>query len=232
MLLIRPLIEANAGRTRKMQTFIFFIFLVANVGGALTPLGDPPLFLGFLKGVGFFWTAEHLMLPWLLCSGVLLFIYFLIDSACFKKDVADGFKAPAETKAFAIEGGINVLLLAGIIGAVLYSGFSRSGIEFTFLNVHFALESIVRDLCFLALAGLSLMLTAKATREANHFTWDPILEVASSSSASSYASCRCSKCCVQVTTAPLPRSWRSSPMPTGLQQHVLLLAHGFALRVP
>ena len=62
MLLIRPLIEANAGRTRKMQTFIFFIFLVANVGGALTPLGDPPLFLGFLKGVGFFWTAEHLML--------------------------------------------------------------------------------------------------------------------------------------------------------------------------
>jgi len=178
MLLIRPLIEANAGRTRKMQTFIFFIFLVANVGGALTPLGDPPLFLGFLKGVGFFWTAEHLMLPWLLCSGVLLFIYFLIDSACFKKDVADGFKAPAETKAFAIEGGINVLLLAGIIGAVLYSGFSRSGIEFTFLNVHFALESIVRDLCFLALAGLSLMLTAKATREANHFTWDPILEVA------------------------------------------------------
>lgn len=81
MLLIRPLIEANAGRTRKMQTFIFFIFLVANVGGALTPLGDPPLFLGFLKGVGFFWTAEHLMLPWLLCSGVLLFIYFLIDSS-------------------------------------------------------------------------------------------------------------------------------------------------------
>jgi len=104
MLLIRPLIEANAGRTRKMQTFIFFIFLVANVGGALTPLGDPPLFLGFLKGVGFFWTAEHLMLPWLLCSGLLLFIYFLIDSACFKKDVADGFKAPVETKAFAIEG--------------------------------------------------------------------------------------------------------------------------------
>ena len=65
MLLIRPLIGANENRRRKVHTFIFFIFLVANVGGALTPLGDPPLFLGFLKGVSFFWTLEHLMLPWL-----------------------------------------------------------------------------------------------------------------------------------------------------------------------
>ena len=178
MLLIRPLIEANAERKRKMQTFIFFIFLVANVGGSLTPLGDPPLFLGFLKGVGFFWTAQHLILPWLLCCGLLLLIYFLIDSACYKKDVADGFKLPTDPRPFAIEGGVNVLLLAGIIGAVLYSGFCQSGVEFTFMNVHFALESIVRDLCFIALAGLSLKLTTKATREANHFTWDPILEVA------------------------------------------------------
>lgn len=178
MLLIRPLIEANAGRKRKMQTFIFFIFLVANVGGALTPLGDPPLFLGFLKGVGFFWTAQHLLLPWLFSVAILLAVYFAIDSAMFCKDVADGFKAPAEKRPFAIEGGVNVLLLAGIIGAVLLSGFWRSGVEFTFLKVHFALESIVRDVVFLCLAGASLMLTSRATREANHFTWDPILEVA------------------------------------------------------
>lgn len=178
MLLIRPLIEANAGRTRKIQTFVFFIFLVANVGGALTPLGDPPLFLGFLKGVNFFWTGIHLIVPWLFTVALLLAIYFVIDTMQFRRDVADGFKAPADTRAFAIEGSINVLLLACIIGSVLLSGFWRSGAEVEFLKVHFTLESIVRDVLFIAIAAASLVLTSKATREANHFTWDPILEVA------------------------------------------------------
>ena len=178
MLLIRPLIQANEGRKRKLHTFIFFIFLVANVGGALTPLGDPPLFLGFLKGVSFFWTAEHLILPWLLACAILLGIYIAIDSAMFKKDVADGFKAPEDTKPFGIDGGINILFLGFIIGGVLLSGFWRSGSEVTLLGVHFAYESLARDAIFIVTAGLSLALTAKATREANHFTWDPILEVA------------------------------------------------------
>lgn len=99
MLLIRPLIGANENRKRKVHTFIFFIFLVANVGGALTPLGDPPLFLGFLKGVSFFWTLEHLLLPWLVTGGILLAVYFAIDSFMFARDVKDGFKAPEEKKA-------------------------------------------------------------------------------------------------------------------------------------
>lgn len=178
MLLIRPLIQANEGRKRKLHTFIFFIFLVANVGGALTPLGDPPLFLGFLKGVSFFWTAEHLLLPWLLTCAILLAIYLAIDSVMFKKDVADGFKAPEDTKPFGIDGGINILFLGFIIGGVLLSGFWRSSSELTVLGVHFAYESLARDAIFIVTAGLSLALTAKATREANHFTWDPILEVA------------------------------------------------------
>ena len=177
MLLIRPLIGANENRTRKVHTFIFFIFLVANVGGSLTPLGDPPLFLGFLKGVSFFWTAEHLLLPWLVTCGILLAIYFAIDSFMFARDVKDGFKAPEEKKPFGIDGGINILLLAGIIGSVLMSGFWRSGVEFEFVGSHFTLEGILRDVLFLSLAAASLLLTSKATREANHFSWDPILEV-------------------------------------------------------
>lgn len=178
MLLIRPLIGANENRTRKIHTFIFFIFLVANVGGALTPLGDPPLFLGFLKGVNFFWTTQHLIAPWLMTVGILLAIYFLIDSLMFKKDVAAGFKAPADKAKFGIDGGVNVLLLALIIGAVLLAGFWKSGQAFTFLGVHFALEGLVRDVLFIIAAGLSLKLTTRETREANHFTWDPIMEVA------------------------------------------------------
>ena len=150
MLLIRPLIGANENRRRKVHTFIFFIFLVANVGGALTPLGDPPLFLGFLKG----------------------------DSFMFSRDVKDGFKAPEEKQAIGVDGGINILFLAAIVGTVLMSGFWRSGVDFTFLGVHFSLEGVLRDALFIVISGASLLLTTKATREANHFSWDPILEVA------------------------------------------------------
>ena len=177
MLLIRPLIGANENRQRKVHTFIFFIFLVANVGGALTPLGDPPLFLGFLKGVDFFWTSIHLMAPWLMTVGMLLAIYFVIDSIMFRKDVAAGFKAPESTSRFGIDGGINVIFLALIIGAVLMAGFWRSGMEVHFLGVGFSVEGLLRDVLFIIAAALSLKFTTRATREANHFTWDPILEV-------------------------------------------------------
>lgn len=177
MLLIRPLIGANENRKRKVHTFIFFIFLVANVGGALTPLGDPPLFLGFLKGVNFFWTSVHLLAPWLMTVGLLLLIYFLIDSMMFRKDVAEGFKAPSDTARFGIDGGINILFLAVIIGAVLLAGFWRSGMEVHFLGVHFSVEGLVRDVLFIIAALCSLKFTTTETREANRFTWDPILEV-------------------------------------------------------
>lgn len=178
MLLIRPLIAANEGRKRCMSTFIFFIFLVANVGGALTPLGDPPLFLGFLKGVTFFWTTVNVFMPWLFTVAVLLAVHHVIDTIMYRRDVADGFRPADTTRKFALEGLVNIPLLACIIGAVLMSGIWKSGVEVSILGVHFALESLVRDGLFIVIAALSLVLTAKATREANHFSWDPILEVA------------------------------------------------------
>ncbi len=178
MLLIRPLIGANEQRKRKVHTFVFFIFLVANVGGSLTPLGDPPLFLGFLRGVDFFWTTSHLFAPWLMTTLVLLGLYYVLDAVLFRKDVAEGFRAPDETARFGIDGGINVLFLAMIVGAVLLAGFWRSGVTLHFASAHFSLEGLVRDAIFIAAAVLSLLLTTRETRAANRFTWEPIQEVA------------------------------------------------------
>lgn len=180
MLLIRPLIAANAGRKLKMHTFIFFIFIVANVGGCLTPLGDPPLFLGFLRGVEFFWTAQHLFVPLLVTLAILLSIYLLIDSVCFAKEKRDGTFVPdtASGVKFGIEGGINFVYLLGIVGAVLMSGIWNPGVEFEVLSVHMTLQGLTRDALFVVLAALSLLTTPKSAREANQFTWAPIEEVA------------------------------------------------------
>jgi len=123
MLLIRPLIRANNWRRYRVHTIVFFIFLVANIGGSLTPLGDPPLFLGFLKGVKFFWTATHLLVPMLFTSGVLLALYFIIDSALYKKE------APPENRSqerLGLDGKWNFLLLAGVVAAVVISGIWKS----------------------------------------------------------------------------------------------------------
>ncbi|MCY0388576.1 sodium:proton antiporter [Robbsia sp. Bb-Pol-6] len=90
MLLIRPLLRANEGRPHVAHVVVFFIFIVANAGGSLTPLGDPPLFLGFLKGVGFFWTGRHLLLPMLLVCAGLLLLFFLIDGHVFRRDATRG----------------------------------------------------------------------------------------------------------------------------------------------
>lgn len=179
MLLIRPLIEANKKRHYQMHTYIFFIFIVANIAGSLTPLGDPPLFLGFLRGVTFFWTAEHLLLVSGLAVGLLLCVYFLVDTILFNKEVKAN-PSLLETKEkipFGIEGSVNFILLACIVGAVLMSGFWKTGVEYHVLGVHLALESIIRDGIFLTAGILSLLLTRKEYREANQFSWEPILEV-------------------------------------------------------
>jgi len=86
MVMIRPLIRANKWRKYQKHTIIFFIFLVANIGGSLTPLGDPPLFLGFLKGVSFFWTAEYMLLPMLFCVSILLVVFYVVDTFFYKKE--------------------------------------------------------------------------------------------------------------------------------------------------
>ena len=118
MLLIRPILRANAWRKNRVHVVVFFIFLVANIGGSLTPLGDPPLFLGFLKGVEFFWTMKLLpvMAP---VSIALLIIFFIVDTLMFRKEgeaPVDGEKVPLK-----LEGGLNFVMVACIIGAILFS---------------------------------------------------------------------------------------------------------------
>ena len=179
MLLIRPLIRANDNRSYRVHTVVFFIFIVANVGGSLTPLGDPPLFLGFLKGVSFFWTLQHMLAPMLFVVGILLPLYFVIDVVLYRKDVERGLKRdPTPDSALRIEGGVNFLLLALVIGAVLMSGLAKTGIEVEVLGQPLALEGLMRDAAFLVIAAVSLAVTKQATRKANEFGWGPIEEVA------------------------------------------------------
>ncbi|MEG2155517.1 MAG: sodium:proton antiporter [Burkholderiaceae bacterium] len=181
MLLIRPLIRANGHRRYQTHTFIFFIFIVANIAGSLTPLGDPPLFLGFLKGVDFFWTTRHMAAPMGVAVGILLALYFVIDLILHRREKRRGFlldPRPATAARFGIEGGINFVLLALLIGAVLMSGLWRPGIEFTVFGVDFGLQNLSRDLAFLVIAALSLALTPAAARTGNQFSWGPIFEVA------------------------------------------------------
>ncbi|MBL6933910.1 MAG: sodium:proton antiporter [Alphaproteobacteria bacterium] len=178
MLLIRPLIEANIWRRHNVHVLVFFIFLVANVGGSLTPLGDPPLFLGFLKGVDFFWPMVNLFLPMALVVGILLAVFFLLDSYFFRMEVESRPPEESEMVPLSIEGWVNILLLTGVILAVLLSGFWMPGISFTVNHVPVQLQNIVRDLLLLGLVFASLTATRDKERQANAFSWFPMMEVA------------------------------------------------------
>ncbi len=182
MLLIRPLIRANEERKHKVHTMVFFIFLVANIGGSLTPLGDPPLFLGFLKGVSFFWPTTHMFLPMVCVSVVLLVGYYIADSIIFAKERKAGSQVglphPEEKPhPLGIEGGVNILLLGGVIAAVLMSGVWKPGIAIHLYHVDIQLQNVVRDLLLLGLAVLSWKITSIESRRANGFSWFPIVEV-------------------------------------------------------
>jgi len=176
MLLIRPLIRANAHREHKVHTIVFFIFLVANIGGSLTPLGDPPLFLGFLKGVDFFWTTFAMIKPMLVMVICLLAIYFFLDSYFYNQEYP--IPASAESHKIGLEGKLNLLLLLGVISSVLLSGFWHPGIHFTVFYVDVELQNLTRDFLLIALTFVSWKITSQAIREANEYTWFPIIEVA------------------------------------------------------
>jgi Na+/H+ antiporter NhaD/arsenite permease-like protein len=176
MLLIRPLLNAN--RHRKNRTFmvVFFIFLVANIGGSLTPLGDPPLFLGYLHGVPFFWTMG--ILPHtLIMVAILLVVYFVLDSYHFRREGIAKLPTGSSTIPLKVEGIRNFFILAGVVLAVLMSGILDWG-EIGVLGVHRAVQDWVRDLLLVALGGLSLAVTPTQLREDNAFSWFPIIEVA------------------------------------------------------
>ncbi|MCA0305166.1 MAG: sodium:proton antiporter [Proteobacteria bacterium] len=177
MLLIRAVIRANDDRRHKRHVFVFFIFLVANIGGALTPLGDPPLFLGFLKGVSFFWTTEHLFGEMLTAAIVLLGLFYALDSWWYRQE-GHLPRDPTPDSPLRIEGGVNIVLMLAVVGAVLASGTWKPGITFTVFHVPLELQNVLRDLALVGLTGLSLRLTRRAVRRDNGFGWAPMIEVA------------------------------------------------------
>ncbi len=176
MLTIRPLMRSNAWRRHKVHTIVFFIFTVCNIGGSLTPLGDPPLFLGFLHGVDFFWTLTNLIPHMSFAVVILLIVYFIFDTFYYAKE--DKSKMGTEKpEAIRIEGGHNFIFLGGVVGGVLFSGLVEIGMV-NVLGVHTKIEFLMRDGFLILMGILSIVMTKKETREANEFTWFPIQEVA------------------------------------------------------
>ena len=178
MLLIRPLIRANKHRVHKVHIMVFFIFLVANIGGSLTPLGDPPLFLGFLKGVDFFWTTTAMFKPMLFMIITLLLIFYFLDSRFYGMEEHPKQSDTIEKEKLGIEGSINFLFLLGVIAAVLMSGVWNPHISITIYGVELKLPNLLRDILLLLLTALSWLFTSKSLRKKNQFTWFPIQEVA------------------------------------------------------
>jgi Na+/H+ antiporter NhaD/arsenite permease-like protein len=173
MLLIRPFLRANRGRRSRAHQVVFFLFVVANAGGCLTPLGDPPLFLGFLRGVPFAWTLR-LWGPWLAVNAILLAVFYLVDRARLAREGTD---APAglpdaSPERFGVDGGINVLLLAGVVGTTLAGGF------WIHPNWGGTASQAVQAALLAGLGALSLAVTPRGARAANGFTWHPLGEVA------------------------------------------------------
>jgi len=160
MLLIRPLLQTNRERRRVRHTVIFFIFLVSNVGGMLTPLGDPPLFLGYLQGVPFAWTFR-LWPQWLFMTGVLLVVYVVWDTRAYRREsVADRRRDRAEVEPLRLQGGLNALALGLVVLAVA------------------VLQAPWREIAIVAVAGVSLWRTPASIRHANGVTASPMVEVA------------------------------------------------------
>ncbi|TET53300.1 MAG: sodium:proton antiporter [Desulfobacteraceae bacterium] len=178
MLLIRPFLRANNYRKNRAFMVVFFIFLVANIGGALTPVGDPPLFLGFLHGVPFFWTFR--LLPHMVLTAVILLVmYFLLDLYYYRKEghtesgqIDEGEKVP-----LGLVGSYNFIFLAGVVGSVIFSGLVNWG-EVSTLGVARNVQEWGRDGFIILMGVLSLIFTSSQIREDNEFTWFPIKEVA------------------------------------------------------
>jgi Na+/H+ antiporter NhaD/arsenite permease-like protein len=176
MMMIRPVLRANDDRRHNVHVVVFFIFLVSNIGGSLTPLGDPPLFLGFLRGVDFFWTTTHLFPETLFVSGILLALFFVVDTVIYRRE---GHIKPDPTpdNPVRVTGGINFVLIFIIIAAILMSATADLG-RVNVLGSEIELANALRDLIMIAVTIVSLKLTPTANRAENGFSWGPIKEVA------------------------------------------------------
>ncbi|MDB5589507.1 sodium:proton antiporter [Enterovirga sp.] len=179
MVLIRPLIRANDDRRHTVHVVVFFIFLVSNIGGALTPLGDPPLFLGFLRGVDFFWTTTALAAETAFTAGILLVVFFALDTWLDRRDVTRPKRRdPTSDVPLRLRGGLNLVLLALLVCAIVLSGVWRPGTGLTIGSVRLETQNLLRDGAMVVLALASLVLTERRNRRDNGFTWGPIIEVA------------------------------------------------------
>ena len=179
MILIRPLIRANDDRKYNAHVVVFFIFLVANIGGALSPLGDPPLFIGFLKGVDFFWTTKHLWQETLFVGGVVLAVFMAIDLYMHHREGRFSQKKdPTPDSPLRLHGKINLVLIAVIIAAILMSAQWKPGVSLFVAGVELRIQDLLRDVIFIMVTIWSLALTRKSDRAANGFSWGPIQEVA------------------------------------------------------
>jgi Na+/H+ antiporter NhaD/arsenite permease-like protein len=178
MLMIRPLIRANRHRRHRAHIIVFLIVLVANVGGALTPLGNPPIFLGFLAGVPFSWTILHLWAPTLLVAAGLLASFYALDHYYARRAHRAAPAVLPEIEKLGLEGAVNLPLLALIILAVLLTALWPSAPALSFLHMRWSLAAIAEDALLPIAALLSLALTPAVVRQRNEFSWQPMVEVA------------------------------------------------------
>jgi Na+/H+ antiporter NhaD/arsenite permease-like protein len=179
MLLIRPLLRANDNRKHKAHVVVFFIFIVSNAGGSLTPLGDPPLFLGFLKGVDFFWTVKHILPETLFLVGSLLAIFYALDTWFFhtREEILPVDPTP-DSRRIGFDGAGNFWLLGVIAVLVLMSGLWKSSVVFNIFSTDVGLPGLVRDVGLVAVTLISLSLTPAKVHADNQFSWGPMQEVA------------------------------------------------------
>ncbi len=173
MLLIRPILITNSERKYKVHIVLFFIAIVANCGGLLTPLGDPPLFMMYLRGADFFWFFSMYKM-WIFTIGLLLLIFFFVDKYYYAKESPESIKFDVQNiRPIKITGNINFVILVGVILAVAF--INPQTLEFMKSNRSYA---FLREFVLILLAVLSLILTKKSIRKNNQFNWEPIMEVA------------------------------------------------------
>jgi Na+/H+ antiporter NhaD/arsenite permease-like protein len=177
IIFIRPLLHSNYERSRNAHVVVFFIFLVSNIGGALTPLGNPPLFFGFVNGVDFFWPAVHQWPQTLFTVSILLALFFAVDSRLLAQEIRPSSPAPHNIP-IRFRGVRNFLLLALAVDAIVTCGLWNPGVSFSLLGVTLGLQNVVRDVAMVVIGLMSLYLTDRVARRANGFEWAPLIEVA------------------------------------------------------
>ncbi len=173
MVLIRPFLKLNHNRPYKTHLGVFFIFIIANIGGSLTPLGDPPLFMGYLAGVDFWWTLQHGWAPFVIAITFCLSVFAIIDRAKNKHAISQRHDV-----GIPIEGGINFILMAAIVAITLLAPRLSGDPVVAFMGTEVSWQDILRDISYVTIGGLSLWLTPKHIHRHQHFNFEPFKEVA------------------------------------------------------